>query len=297
MRKKLDIIVPLIFGFIFIAGLSVMFYPTFSDWWNKNMASHTVSSYKETVAEIDNSETEHILEEAYDYNRKLAELDSPFSEFDKIKGYDDILNISGTGIMGYVSIPSINVELPIYHGTSDGVLSIASGHIQGSSLPVGGASTHAVISGHRGLTSAKLFTNLDKIVEGDIFTINVLNEVLTYEVEKILIILPDEVDKLAIVPDDDKVTLMTCTPYGINSHRLLIRAHRIETIFDKKIKVSADALQVDRLTVIPAVFAVFLVFTVIYWSISGRNKRTIRIDKYRVRNLKLQDREKHGIGP
>lgn len=296
MQKKYDIIVPLIFGFIFIAGLSVMFYPTFSDWWNKNMVSHTVSNYKETVAEIDNSKSEQILEEAHDYNRKLAELDSPFLEFDKIKGYDDILNISGTGIMGYVSIPSINIELPIYHGTSDGVLRIASGHIQGSSLPVGGASTHTVISGHRGLASAKLFTNLDKVVEGDIFTINVLNEVLTYEVEKILIILPDEVDKLAIVPGDDKVTLMTCTPYGINSHRLLIRAHRIETIFDKKIKVSADALQVDRLTVIPAVFAVFLLFTVIYWSISSRNKHSIRIDKYKVRNLKLQDREKHGIG-
>lgn len=197
--------------------------------------------------------------------------------------------------MGYVSIPNINVELPIYHGTSEGVLQIASGHIQGSSLPVGGADTHAVISGHRGLPSAKLFTDLDQIVEGDIFTINVLNEVLTYEVEKILIILPDESDKLVIIPDADTVTLMTCTPYGVNSHRLLIRAHRIDTIYDRKVKVSADALQVERMKVIPAVFVPLLVILLIIWGISGRHRKNIRIDKYTVRKLKLQDMDKHDL--
>ncbi len=284
MKKKISLST-VIFAILFLVGLSVMLYPTFSNWWNQNMATHVVSSYKESVAKLDNEKYDQMLAEARDYNSKLATLYAPFTNFDEIPGYDDILDISGTGIMGYVSIPNINVELPIYHGTSEGVLQIASGHIQGSSLPVGGASTHAVISGHRGLPSARLFTDLDQIVEGDTFTINVLNEVLTYEVEKILVILPTETDKLAIVPGEDEVTLMTCTPYGVNSHRLLIRGHRIETIFDKKIKVSADALQVDSMKVIPAVFAPLLVMLFMYWHITGRRKKSIHIDKYSVNDI------------
>lgn len=160
MRKKRDIIVPLIFGFIFLAGLSVMLYPTFSNWWNQRHQTRAVVNYKEAVAEMDNGETEQMLQAAHAYNEQLAQLYAPFTNFDSIPGYDDILNISGTGIMGYVSVPNINVELPIYHGTSEGVLQIASGHIQGSSLPVGGADTHAVISGHRGLPSARLSPTL-----------------------------------------------------------------------------------------------------------------------------------------
>ncbi|MBR2283384.1 MAG: class C sortase [Ruminococcus sp.] len=292
-KKKRDILTTVIFGFIFLVGLSVMLYPTFSNWWNQNMASHTVSEYKETVAKIDTAEYERILEEARSYNTQLAQLDSPFTNFDAIPGYDDILNISGTGIMGYVSIPNINVELPIYHGSSEGVLQIASGHIQGSSLPVGGSSTHAVISGHRGLPSARLFTDLDQIVEGDTFTINVLNEVYTYEVERILIILPTETDKLAIFPGEDIVTLMTCTPYGVNSHRLLIRGHRIETIYDKKIKVGADALQVDSMKVIPIVFVPLLILLFIYWHITGKRRKHIVIDKYIIEKLPKGGQE-HG---
>ena len=249
------------------------------------MASHTVSSYKEAVAQLDDGKAEEMLAQAHEYNKKLAELYSPFTDFDKIKGYDDILNISGTGIMGYISIPNINVELPIYHGTSEGVLQIASGHIQGSSFPVGGASTHAVISGHRGLPTAKLFTDLDRMVEGDTFTINVLNEVLTYEVEKILIILPTETDKLAIIPDEDEVTLMTCTPYGVNSHRLLIRAHRIESLFDKKVKVGADALQVDTMKVIPIIFVPLLIILFIFWHITGKRRKRLHISKYTIYDL------------
>ena len=284
MKKKRDIIMTLAFGFIFLASLSVMLYPTFSNWWNQRHQTRAVASYKEEVAQMDNGETERILAEAHDYNQKLSKLYAPFNNFNDIPGYDDILNISGTGIMGYVSIPNINVELPIYHGTSEGVLQIASGHIQGSSLPVGGASTHAVISGHRGLPSARLFTDLDQIVEGDTFTINVLNEVYTYEVERILIILPNETDKLAIFPGEDIVTLMTCTPYGVNSHRLLIRGHRIETIYDKKIKVGADALQVDSMKVIPIVFVPLLIMLIIYWHITGRRKH-IRITEDTIHNL------------
>ena len=294
MQKKRDIITTVIFSLIFLVGLSVMLYPSFSNWWNQRHQTRAVASYKEAVAEMDNGETERLLAEAHDYNSQLAQLYAPFTNFDEIPGYDDILNISGTGIMGYVSIPNINVELPIYHGTSEGVLQIATGHIQGSSLPVGGASTHAVISGHRGLPSARLFTDLDQIVEGDTFTINVLNEVYTYEVERILVILPTETDKLAIFPGEDIVTLMTCTPYGVNSHRLLIRGHRIETIYDKKVKVSADALQVDEMTVIPAVFVPLLVLLFIYWHITGKRKKKIVIDKYIIDKLPRKGGQEHG---
>ena len=285
MRKKRDIIITSFFAIVFIAGLSVMFYPTFSNWWNQSHQSHAVNDYKEAVAELDTSETEMLWAEAQEYNRKLAELDAPFSDYERISGYDDILNVSGTGVMGYISIPSIRVELPVYHGTSESILQIAAGHIRGSSLPVGGANTHSVISGHRGLPSAKLFTDLDQMVEGDIFTVNILNDILTYEVEKILIILPDETDKLSIIPDKDYVTLMTCTPYGINSHRLLIRAHRIDNINDRRVKVPADALQVERTKVTIAVFGILFFFTVIYWIISGQSKRNIRIDKYIIDKL------------
>lgn len=285
MQKKRDIITTLIFCLIFLVGISVMLYPTFSNWWNQNMASHAVSNYKEAVAQIDTEEYDGLLAEAHAYNEQLAALYAPFTNFDDIPGYDDILNISGTGIMGYISIPNIRVELPIYHGTSEGVLQIASGHIQGSSLPVGGASTHAVISGHRGLPSARLFTDLDQIVEGDTFTVNILNEVLTYEVEQILIVLPTEIDKLAIFPGEDIVTLMTCTPYGVNTHRLLIRAHRIDTIYDKHIKVSTDALQVDSMTVIPIVFIPLLGLLFIWWGITGKRRKNIHIDKYIIDKL------------
>ena len=179
MRSKRDIVTSLIFGLLFLASLSVMLYPTVSNWWNSNMASHNVAVYQEEVARIDTAAYEQMLEEARAYNDELSKLYAPFTDFEQIPGYEDVLNLSGTGIMGYISIPNINVELPIYHGTSEGVLQVASGHIQGSSLPVGGPGTHAVISGHRGLPNAKLFTDLDEIEEGDIFTINILNEVLT----------------------------------------------------------------------------------------------------------------------
>lgn len=261
-----------------------MLYPTVSDWWNSKVQSRAVASYNEAVAQMDDGETERILAEAQEYNRQLAGLYAPFSEYDSIPGYEDILNISGTGIMGYISIPVIKAEFPIYHGTSAEVLNVAAGHLEGSSFPVGGADTHAVISAHRGLPSAKLFTDLDKLVVGDTFTITVLDRVYTYEVEEILIVKPEEIDKLAIIPGGDYVTLMTCTPYGVNTHRLLLRSHRIETIYDKEIKVSADALQVDRMTVIPAVFVPLLILLFIYWRVTGRRKKIV-IDKYIIDKL------------
>lgn len=287
--NKKDIITTAVFSVLFIVCLSVMLYPTFSNWWNSNMASHTISRYQEEVANIDMGEYDEALDAAKAYNEQLYHLHAPFSNYDALSGYNDLLNISGTGIIGYVSIPKIKVELPIYHGTDESSLQIASGHIQGSSLPVGGENTHAVISGHRGLPSARLFTNLDQIVEGDTFTINVLNEVLTYEVEKILVILPNDTSALEIVPGKDMVTLMTCTPYGVNSHRLLVMGHRIKTVYDKKIKVGADALQIDQMTVMVFVFVLLMICILVYWRITGNRHKNIKIDKYTIRDLPKQD--------
>lgn len=272
MRKKSGIVSTIILIIILLAGLAIMLYPTFSDWWNKNMASHSIANYQEAIAMLDDGETERMLQEAHDYNEKLAKLYAPLTNYREIPGYENILNISNTGIMGYISIPFIKVELPIYHGTSEEVLNIAAGHLQGSSLPVGGKNTHAVISAHRGLPSAKLFTDLDQLVEGDTFTINILGEVYTYEIEEILIVKPEEMEKLAIIPNGDYVTLMTCTPYGINTHRMLLRSHRIETTYRYNAKVVADAAQVDPILAVPAIAMPFLVILICFWIVTSKKK-------------------------
>lgn len=258
-----------------------MLYPTFSNWWNSHTQSRAIANYEQTLSQIDDTKYDEILAEAYKYNEKLTQVYSPFENYDQVKDYEDILDITGTGIIGYISIPTIKVDLAIYHGTSEGVLNIAAGHLEGSSLPVGGNNTHAVISAHRGLPSAKLFSDLDKLYVGDTFTITVLNEVLTYEVEEILIIEPIEVDKLAIIPNKDYVTLMTCTPYGINTHRLLIRSHRIDTIYKSNVKVSADAVQVDPMLVVPLISAPLLIALICFWIFGGKKKKPIKpYDKY-----------------
>lgn len=271
-KKKTDIISTVILLFILLVGLSVMFYPTVSDWWNSRVQSRAIANYDQTIQHIDPHRYDEIWAEANEYNKKLAELYAPFSNADEISGYDDILDLSGTGIMGYITIPVIKVELPVYHGTSAEVLNIAAGHLKGSSLPVGGKNTHAVISAHRGLPSARLFTDLDQLVKGDTFTITILDQIFTYEVEEILIVNPDEMDKLAIIPDGDYVTLMTCTPYGVNTHRLLIRSHRIDTVYEKTVKVIADAVQVDPMLVVPVIAFILLIFLIIFWIVSSKNK-------------------------
>ena len=271
-KKKTDIISTVILLFILLVGLSVMFYPTVSDWWNSRVQSRAIANYDQTIQHIDPHRYDEIWAEANEYNKKLAELYAPFSNADEISGYDDILDLSGTGIMGYITIPVIKVELPVYHGTSAEVLNIAAGHLKGSSLPVGGKNTHAVISAHRGLPSARLFTDLDQLVKGDTFTITILDQIFTYEVEEILIVNPDEMDKLAIIPDGDYVTLMTCTPYGVNTHRLLIRSHRIDTVYTKAVKVVADAVQVDPMLVVPVIAFILLIFLIIFWIVSSKNK-------------------------
>ena len=272
MKANKSTISTVILVVLLLVGLSVMLYPTVSDWWNSRVQTRAIATYSEAVDQIDDNTYEEMLEKARAYNAALSKVYAPFTSYEEVPGYEDVLDISGTGILGYISIPQIKVDLPIYHGTSAEVLNIAAGHLQGSSLPVGGENTHAVISAHRGLPSARLFTDIDQLREGDTFTITVLDEVLTYEVEQILIVRPEEIDKLAVIPGGDYVTLMTCTPYGINTHRLLLRSHRIDTVYQKDVRIIADAVQVDPLLVVPAISAPLLVLLLCYWMIGGRRK-------------------------
>ena len=260
---------------IFLVGLSVMLYPTISDYINQKNQSRAVASYSEEVENLSDVDYQAYFDAADDYNRRLAETPDAFYRPEEVSGYTDTLDVSGTGIMGYITIPKIGVELPIYHGTSDGVLQVAAGHLEGSSLPVGGAGTHAVISAHRGLPSAKLFTNLDELEAGDTFTITVLDRVLTYEVDQISIVLPTETDLLQPVEGKDYVTLMTCTPYGINTHRLLVRGKRIENAENQKhIRVTADALRIEPIIVAPALAVpMLLVLLVVMLAVPHLRKR------------------------
>ena len=260
---------------IFLVGLSVMLYPTVSDYVNQKNQSRAVASYSEEVENLSDVDYQAYFDAADDYNRRLAETPDAFYRPEQVSGYTDTLDVSGTGIMGYITISKIGVELPIYHGTSDGVLQVAAGHLEGSSLPVGGAGTHAVISAHRGLPSAKLFTNLDELEVGDTFTITVLDRVLTYEVDQISIVLPTETDLLQPVEGKDYVTLMTCTPYGINTHRLLVRGKRIENAENQKhIRVTADALRIEPIIVAPALAVpMLLVLLVVMLAVPHLRKR------------------------
>ena len=270
MKKKSSAITTILIVVMMITGLCLTLYPSFSNWWNSRMQSRAIANYDRAVANLSNNEKEDLLREAEQYNALLSELGAPFDEYRQLEGYDDILDITGTGIMGYITIPKIGVYLPIYHGTSPEVLNIAVGHLQGSSLPVGGEGCHSVISAHRGLPSAKLFTDIDQLIEDDTFTITVLDEVLTYEVDQIVTVLPYEREELSLVPEEDYVTLMTCTPYGINTHRLLVRAHRIDTVYPHNVKVPSDAVMVDDMSVYAVIISTVLILLLLYWMIYGR---------------------------
>lgn len=258
----------------FLIGLSLLLYPTVSDYWNSFHQSKAIASYAEAVAELDDVSYEHYWADAQAYNVALPGNGNRYQPTEEEhRQYENLLNISGNGIMGYVEIPAIGVTLPIYHGVEDTVLQIAIGHIEGTSLPVGGSSTHCVVSGHRGLPSAKLFTDLDKLVEGDIFLLRVLDEVLTYEVDQIRIVEPQEVALLEIEEGQDLCTLVTCTPYGVNSHRLLVRGHRIENQESaSSIRVMADAMQIEPILVAPVVAAPMLLLLLIWLLVSGAKK-------------------------
>lgn len=253
-RYKWNIVIIL----VFIVGLSVMLYPNIRNYWNSKTQSQMVASYNEILSDVPEEDYEGMLEEAEAYNEALQNIDFPFRNFDLVEGYEDLLDVSGTGIMGYITIEKIGVELPIYHGTSEGVLQIAVGHMQGSSLPTGGAGNHIVLSAHSGLSDAELFTNLDQMEEGDTFTITVLDRTLTYQVDQILVVEPQDFSELYSEEGKDYCTLMTCTPFGVNSHRLLVRGIRIEE-GSKSVSALADAYQIDTDIVTFVIFIILLI--------------------------------------
>lgn len=271
MKKNMSTIILVV---IFIIGLSLLLYPSLSEYWNSFHQSRAIASYAEQVAEIDDDEYERILADAYSYNEDLAASGTKWvlSDEEKLE-YNSNLNVGGNGIMGYIEIPSINCSLPIYHGTDEAVLQIAVGHIEGSSLPVGGSSTHCVISGHRGLPSARLFTNLDELKEGDLFMIRVLDETLTYEVDQIRIVEPNQVEDLEIIEGKDLFTLVTCTPYGVNSHRLLVRGNRTANLEEDTIRVTADAMQIDPIIVAPILAVPILILLLIWLFVHYRKRK------------------------
>lgn len=249
---------------VMLAGLSLLLYPTVSDWWNSMHQSRAIATYTDTVSGMDRGAYDALWSEAAAYNAELAQREFSFQlTEEELECYNGVLNVTGDGIMGYIDIPAIDVSLPLYHGTSDAVLQTGIGHIEGSSLPVGGKGSHCVLSGHRGLPSARLFTDLDKLVTGDVFLLQVLDATLTYQVDEIHIVLPHEVDTLAISEGEDLCTLVTCTPYGINSHRLLVRGHRIETETISQARVTADAMQIEPMLVAPMVAAPILLLLLI----------------------------------
>lgn len=263
---------------MFIVGLSVLLYPAISEYINSKHASRVISEYNEKLSDSSTEELDAVFAKAEDYNKRLHDSPSAFFEPDLVSGYEDTLDITGTGIMGYIDIDRINVELPIYHGIKKEVLQVGVGHLTGTSLPVGGESTHCVLSGHRGLPSAKLFTDLDELEVGDTFTITILDRRFTYEVDQIKIVLPEEFEDLRIADGKDYCTLLTCTPYGINTHRLLVRGVRIENTEEKKVGVYVknEAFRIDPLIVAPiaAVPLLIITFTLIFISDKRQKKKT-----------------------
>lgn len=264
----------LILVLVLIAGLSLLLYPAFSDYWNSLHQSRAISGYADSVAQLEKEDYQHILDAAVAYNQDLLTRENQFSlTSEQRSAYPELLNLAGNGIMGYIEIPDINCSLPIYHGIDEAVLQVAIGHIEWTSLPTGGESTHCVLSGHRGLPSAKLFSELDKLREGDLFMLRILDELYTYEVDRILIVEPHEVDALLIEEGKSLCTLVTCTPYGINTHRMLVRGHRVENPKEAlKVRVTADAIQVEPLVIAPIVGVPMLIL-LLPVLLSGRKKR------------------------
>ena len=265
---------------VFLVGLSLLLYPSLSDYWNSFRQSRAIASYVESVSHLDQQKYDALLEEARAYNAALVGDKTRFSPTEEeLAEYLTLLGSTGAAV-GYVEIPAIKLTLPIYLGTSETVLQVGVGTMEGSSLPIGGESTHAVLTGHRGLPSATLFTDLDRLVQGDMFHIHILNETCTYEVDQILIVEPAEMDALEIVEGEDYCTLVTCTPYGVNSHRMLVRGHRIETPEDAVfVQVSPDALQMDPLFIAPFV-AVPILLVLLLFLLFGGQKRSAKSNSH-----------------
>ena len=271
MKKHLSSIILVA---VFLVGLCILLYPAISDYVNSKNQSRAIASYDSALANMEAKDYSAFFDAADAYNALLLEDYMTFYDPSRVEGYWETLDVTGTGIMGYIDIDKIKVELPIYHGTSEAVLNVAVGHLEGSALPTGGLGNHIVLSAHRGLPSAILFTDLDELKIGDIFTITVLDRLLTYEVDQVLIVEPTEVDALLPVPKRDYCTLVTCTPYGINTHRLLVRGKRIENIKEKPIIfVPADMMQIDPIIVTPAIAAPILLVLLIILMVKYRKRK------------------------
>lgn len=279
MKKKLTNIILVA---ALLAGAGLLIYPSFSNYWNSFHQSRAISSYVESVSALSDDEYEALWEAARAFNRKLVGRPpvSVLSDEERAEYYS-LLTVGSGGVMGYINIPKLNVNLPIYHGTSESVLQVAVGHLEGTSLPTGDISTHCVFSGHRGLPSAKLFTDLNQLDEGDVFVLQVLNDTLTYEVDQIRVVLPEEVDELAIQEGWDLCTLVTCTPYGINSHRLLVRGRRIANLAATySLRVTADAIRIDSLVVAPFA-AMPMLLVLLVWLLANDRKKPKKAEKRR----------------
>lgn len=266
---------------VFLIGFALLVYPSFSDYWNSFHQSEAIMRYAEAVADMKEEDYKRILDSARDYNTTHP-INWNFTEKDR-EEYNKELNFNNDGIMGYIEIPKIDVKLSIFHGTDESVLQTSIGHLEGTSLPVGGIGTHSVLTGHRGLPSARLFSDLDQLREGDTFTIHVLNETLTYEVDQIRVVLPTDLSTLVVNPEQDLVTLVTCTPYGINSHRLLVRGHRIENV-DGNASVISDAVQIKAIFIAPfiaiPILLILIIYILIVTSKGYQNKYKNRVARY-----------------
>ena len=261
MRSKKSTIILLVSFFI---GLSVLLYPSISSYWNSKTQSEAIVDYESMLSQYKPEDYTAIFAEADAYNKQLAQLNEPFVEHNRLPDYNSILNVGGTGMMGYITVPKISQELPVYHGTSDGVLSVAVGHLQGTSLPVGGENTHCVVSAHRGLPTAVLFTHLDRMEIGDIFYFTILDRTITYEVDQIRIVEPDDTSLIQIKDGKDYCTLLTCTPYGINTQRLLVRGHQIDASQTRNLYVANEAYRIEPLVVMPIVALPIIFVLLIY---------------------------------
>jgi sortase A len=248
----------------FLIGICVLLYPAFSSYWNSKTQTKAIYDYETMLARYKPEDYTAIFEEAYAYNEKLRQLKEPLRDYAQLTDYPKILDISNTGMMGYITVPKISQELPVYHGTSDAVLSIAVGHLEGTSLPVGGKSTHSVVSAHRGLPTAVLFTYLDRMEIGDIFYFTILDRTITYEVDQIRIVEPDDTTLIGIERDKDYCTLLTCTPYGINTQRLLVRGHQVDITKNQNRYIANEAYRIDSLIVMPVVALPIITVLLIY---------------------------------
>ena len=273
MRRRLGNI---LLTLAFVVGVALIAYPSFSDWWNNFHQTRAIAGYTAQVANMDKEEFDRMWAEAEAFNEYLSKKQGRFSltEEEK-KTYNSILDVTGTGIMGYIDIPGIKISLPVYHGTDEAILQIAIGHIEGTSFPIGGEGTHSAVSGHRGLPSAKLFTDIDKLQAGDKFLLQILDRTLTYEVDQIRIVLPQELQDLEIDPYQDYCTLITCTPYGVNTHRLLVRGHRVDNDNTDATRVTADAMRFEPVIVAPLVAApiLFILLIILLVSTSKWNRQ------------------------